>query len=111
MVDEPVSEAEKAYARMDARLAIANEVVRLFEKLEAEGKMTQSRLARRLGVSRSRISKLLTGRDNWTLDTVADLLAGMDARLTVVEAKPCAQIVRRNWQHDWLAEPVAPRAG
>ena len=102
MNDTKISEAKKAYARTETRLAVVGEIVRLFEKLEKDRVINQTRLAERLGISRSRVSKLLTGSDNWTLDTVADLLAGMDARLTRVEAKPVSNLARANIRHDWL---------
>jgi transcriptional regulator with XRE-family HTH domain len=58
----------------------------LFEDLEKEKKLNQAALADRLGVSRARVSKL-AAPGNWTLDTVADLLAAMEAKLTNVEVK------------------------
>ena len=98
MTDQKLSESAKAYSRVETRLAIAGEIVRLFEN----GTISQSDLAERLGVSRARVSKILTAPGNWTLNTIADLLAGMDARLTKVEAKPRSEIAQPNSRHDWL---------
>ena len=110
MTDKKMTEAAKAYARTETRLAVAGEVVRLFEELEKDKTINQSRLAERLGVSRAHVSKLLSGSGNWTLDTIADLLAGMDARLTRVEAKPLARIARVNARHGWLEPDVVGQA-
>lgn len=102
MTEAVLTEAAKAYGRIETRLAVASEVVRLFENLEKDRRISQSGLAKRLGVSRARVSKLLTGPGNWTLDTLADVLSGMDAKLTRIEARPRSLIGRANSRHDWL---------
>ena len=101
MTRKALTKAEKAYVRTETRLAIAGAVVRLFEELEKEKKLNQAALADRLGVSRSRVSKLVTAPGNWTLDTVADLLAAMDAKLTAVDVKLRSEIPSPNALHDW----------
>jgi predicted XRE-type DNA-binding protein len=101
MTGKALTKAEKAYVRTETRLAIAGAIVRLFEDLEKEKKLNQAALADRLGVSRARVSKLVTAPGNWTLDTVADLLAAMEAKLTNVDVKLRAQIPCPNALHDW----------
>ena len=109
MTRKALTKAEKAYVRTETRLAIAGAVVRLFEELEKEKKLNQVALADRLGVSRSRVSKLVTAPGNWTLDTVADLLAAMDAKLTAVDVKLRSEIPFPNALHDWLNSKVERR--
>lgn len=107
MTDKPISKSKRAYARTEARLAIIGAVTKLYEELVASGKINQSRIAERLGVSRSRISRLLSGPGNWTIDTVGDLLAAMDSKITDVHVRPLAEIAVPNTLHDWLAVPEA----
>ena len=81
MTRKALTKAEKAYVRTETRLD-RRAVVRLFEELEKKKNLNQVALADRLGVSCSRVNKLVTAPGNWTLDTVADLLAadGREAR-------------------------------
>lgn len=114
MSDKALSKAEKAYVRAETRLAIAGAIVRLFEDLEKQKKLNQTALAERLGVSRARVHKLVTAPGNWTLDTVADLLAAMDAKLINVEVKHIEDILDPTAFNDWLIAtdkklPVSPR--
>lgn len=107
MTDKPISKARRTYARTEARLTIIGAVTKLYEELAASGKVNQSRIAERLGVSRSRISRLLSGPGNWTIDTVGDLLAAMDGKITDVRVRPTDEITIPNAKHEWLlSEPM-----
>jgi DNA-binding phage protein len=94
--------AEQAAARMDARLAITGAVGRLFERLANDGRLNQSRIAERLGLSRARVSRMLSSPGNWTLDTVGDLLLAMNARITRVDVEMISEIPPTNYLHPWL---------
>jgi len=91
-----ISAAERAYTRTETRLLVADAIIALFRKLADRGEINQTRLAERLGVSRAYISKQLTSPGNWTLDTVGDLLAAMDSRLTKIEADKVENIPMSN---------------
>lgn len=101
-----ISKAERAAARMDARLAIAGAVVARYEELAREKGLTRSAIAERLGCSRAHVSRLLSGNGNWTLDTVGDLLAAMDAHLATVTVADTAAAPATNEVHPWT-EPLA----
>jgi DNA-binding phage protein len=95
---------KQAAARMDARLAITGAVGRLFERLANEGGLNQSRIAERLGLSRARVSRMLSNPGNWTLDSVGDLLLAMGARITRVDVEPISEIPPSNYVHPWLVD-------
>lgn len=84
---DAISVGDKGYARTATRLMIAGAVWDLWERLRREQGVDQQWLAGRLNKNKSRVSRLLKGPGNWTIDTVADLLEAMEGRLTVVDAK------------------------
>ena len=96
MNTQKLTAAERAYARTETRLLVADAIITLFRKLAERGEINQTRLAERLGVSRAYISKQLGSPGNWTLDTVGDLLAAMDSRLTMIEADKIENIPASN---------------
>lgn len=102
-----ISKAERAAARMDARLAIAGAVVARYEELAREKGLTRSAIADRLGCSRAHISRLLAGNGNWTLDTVGDLLVAMDAHVASVTVVETEAVPARNGAHPWT-ETLGP---
>jgi transcriptional regulator with XRE-family HTH domain len=82
----PVTAGDLGYARTATRLMVAGAVWRLWDQLRRDQGLDQQWLADRLGKDKSRVSRLLKGPGNWTMDTVADLLEAMEGRLTLVEA-------------------------
>src|SRR3954453_20298410 len=82
-----ISDGDKSYARTTTRLMIAGAVWQLWEQLRDEQGLDQQWLADRLDKDKSRVSRLLKGPGNWTIDTVADLLEAMEGRITMVETK------------------------
>lgn len=82
-----ITEGEKGYARAAVRLKIGRAVWALWDRLREEEGVDQTWLVERLGSNKGRVSRLLNGPGNWTLDTVADLLEAMEGRLTAVEVK------------------------
>lgn len=89
-----LTETEKAYGRTGTRLQVAAAVWTLWDRLRKEQGLDQQWLADRMGKSKSRVSRLLKGPGNWTLDTVGDLLEAMQGRLTCVEAHTYDEIAR-----------------
>lgn len=98
-----VSKAELSRAKADTRLAIIGELAKLIERLIESG-WTQTRIAERLGVSRAHISQLLSAPEdqNWTIDTLASLLAAVKARITRIEMRLLDEIPPVNETHPWL---------
>ena len=80
------------------------EVVEHLRALAADLGVTQHELARRLGVSDARVSRIMTGRENLTLRTIAELGWALGARFEVVAA-PFKDRTDSPAEHD----PLPPR--
>lgn len=83
----PITEEGKGYARTAVRLKVARTIWTLWDNLREHEGVDQTWLVERLDSNKGRVSRLLNNPGNWTLDTVADLLEAMEARLTLVQAK------------------------
>lgn len=92
---QPLTEAEKAYARTTTRLQVAAAVWALWERVRDMEDLDQQWLADRLGKDKGRVSRLLREPGNWTMDTVADLLEAMGGRVTKVETMLYSELARR----------------
>ena len=82
---------------------------RIVERMDELG-LTQAGLARKMGVSRARISQILRGHDNLTLKSVVAVAIGLDSRVDL-RLKPGRAGGRLRRQ---LCRPVEPddlRAG
>lgn len=97
-----ISEADMAHGRTIARIQVATAVWSLWDRLRLEKGLDQQWLADRLGKDKSRVSRLLKGPGNWTLDTVGDLLEAMGGRLTSVEAHTYDDIAQGRQRHSAL---------
>lgn len=75
--NERLSEVAKGYIAQRARNSFYDYVLTKFREAEAEHNLTKAELAERLGLGRDRVSKLLGSPGNWTIDTIAELLAGI----------------------------------
>jgi hypothetical protein len=73
---EEIPLARLAFLREEFRNRLHAEVVRRFYTLADKG-FTKAHLARRIGKSPEQVIRWLGAPGNWTLDTAADLLAGM----------------------------------
>lgn len=69
----------KEEATADFVAKVGNELQRAFERRKKQDKLTQQQLATMLDVDRSRIHRCLSGYNNLTLSTVAELAWAMDA--------------------------------
>lgn len=107
-----IPESELERVKTDTRLAIIGELTKLYERLAAEG-VNKSRLAERLGVSRAYISQLLSAPEdqNWTLDTLSELLAALEARITRIDMTPVNELPPTNEIHPWLESRDLTSAG
>ncbi len=102
----PLTDEQKAYARTATRLKVAASVWKLFDSLRREKGWTQERLAKRLGKNKSQVSRMLNGPGNWTLDTVADLLEAMDAKIVEIEVQSISEIAARHSSANPLSAPA-----
>lgn len=69
----------KEEASADFVAKVGSELQRAFERRKKQDKLTQQQLATMLDVDRSRIHRCLSGYNNLTLSTVAELAWAMDA--------------------------------
>lgn len=67
----------------------------VMEKFKESG-MTQADLARRTGKGNDRINRLLSNPGNWTVETMAVLIAGICGEEIIPHSAPFANRARRN---------------
>lgn len=75
----PIPEGELAYFRERTRNRLYNFVVSKFLEREAADNLTKADLARRINQRPERVNRLLGAPENWTIDTISDLLVGIAA--------------------------------
>lgn len=81
----PITDGERSYARTHTRLKVAGAIWALYDRLRSERDIDQAWLRTRLGRDKGYVSRLLGSPGNWTLDTVADLLEALEARIVDLE--------------------------
>lgn len=106
---QPITDTDKAYGRTTTRVQVATAVWMLWDRVRKERKVDQQWLAERLGKSKGRVSRLLKGPGNWTLDTVGELLEAMEGRLTLVEAHTYEEIAQGQAWKARTTRPPQPR--
>ncbi|MFL0797056.1 MAG: helix-turn-helix transcriptional regulator [Cellvibrionaceae bacterium] len=76
------------------------EVSEVVYELMAEKGLSAKELAKRLGVSKPRVSKMLDGSSNLTLRTLSDIGFALekDIRIDFVDSEPCQQAPRAEAQ-------------
>jgi predicted XRE-type DNA-binding protein len=77
-------------AAADLIADIGRQLQTLHEDRQATGKLTQQDIATRLGVDRARVNKCLSGYNNLTLRTLAELVWAMDGEIEVTIRLPQA---------------------
>ena len=75
--DEPLSDYARGYLSQRVRNSFYDYVMRRFQEAVEQEDMTKTKLAKRLGVTPSRVTRLLGSPSNWTLGTVSELLVGI----------------------------------
>lgn len=112
----PMTEEDKLFYRARLTGKLWKSVRRLFLKREKEQGLTQKELARRLGADPGRVSKLLRGDANVTVNTLCDMARAMDARVEV-EVRPLEEIalIAKGATHTtgwrWFSLPKEARLG
>ena len=87
-------------------LEIGEQIVERMEELE----LTQADLARKMGVSRARISQILRGDDNLTLKSIVAVAIGLDCRVGM-RLKPERASARPNRRDCRPVDPWLPAGG
>lgn len=82
-----ISPGVLAYLSERARNSFFQYILEKFEQAKAERGLTQSKLADRIGKTPDRISRLLNTPGNLTIDTYAELLAGISAEEPVPNSR------------------------
>lgn len=101
--DEPLSEYARAYIGARAKSEFYDYVLRKFEHESSVSGLTKSKLAERLGYDPARVSRLLAAPGNWTIETIAELLAGICREKISPNSTPMLDHIVRNFsQSDWV---------
>ncbi|KXV52597.1 helix-turn-helix domain-containing protein [Acetobacter tropicalis] len=88
----PITQEDRGYARAAVRLTVARAIWTLWDSMRENEGVDQAWLVERLDSNKGRVSRLLNSPGNWTLDTIADLLEAMEARLTLVRVERYQEI-------------------
>lgn len=86
--DAPMSEATLAYLEQRALSRFYDYVLEQFEKAEAGSDLTKAELARRIRRGPDQVNRLLASPGNWTIGTVARLLAGIATEEPLLSSRP-----------------------
>ena len=103
--DSTLNASDLSYFRAKTRKNVHNVVLQRFVELSDAGEMSRAKLADRLDVSRSQITRWLSSPGNWTLDTLSDLLLAMNCKTSVV-AEEIASQGQGNYFHE-LSAPAS----
>lgn len=95
---EPLTVSDKAYFRAQTKRHVHGVVLEKFSEYATDDRRARARLAERLGVDRSQITRWLSSPGNWTLDTLSDLLLAMGCKATLV-ANEIGDVQQGNYVH------------
>ena len=87
-----------AYLEGLAQNQAHNAVLEVLQKLSGEGKVTRASIARKLGKDPAQITRWLSSPGNWTLQTMALLLAAM-GHVPKIDSQPVSQQATTNYFH------------
>jgi hypothetical protein len=100
---ERISPSSLAYLGQRARNNCYDFVLKRFD----ESDMTKAELARRMGKSQSQINHMLASPANWTVRTVAELLAAISDEEFIPNARPLRGRKPRNQRQEDFHRPEA----
>jgi hypothetical protein len=102
---DPVPGVQMAFVTSKLRNDLHDLVLRAF----IDSGVTQADLARRMGMDPGRLSRLLGGPGNWTIDTAARLLFAINGNLIAVARIDPGSLAPANFtQPAWLAGALPP---
>jgi transcriptional regulator with XRE-family HTH domain len=85
--DAPFSKETLAYLGERLRNNYYDFILTKFAEAQEKG-LTQAQIARRLNIGPDRVSKLLGAPGNWTIDTIAGLLAAISREEAIPTSRP-----------------------
>jgi hypothetical protein len=77
LVGEEIPIGKLAYFRARLRNALHDAVLKAFDQQRRESNLTKTVLARRIHRSPAQVTRWLSNPQNWTLDTISDLLVAL----------------------------------
>ncbi|MBN9039839.1 MAG: helix-turn-helix transcriptional regulator [Rhizobiales bacterium] len=102
------SARRKMFLKLSSR--IEGQLREIYAQKHALGKVNQTNLAAKLGVDRSAVNRRLSGRSNMTIETIADMIWGLDADfdLTIFDASSSTKnaVLLTNARTDLLSSNV-----
>ena len=108
----PIPLEKRAYFQTRLRNRLFNFILEKFLEQQKNG-LTKAALGRRIGKTPDVVSRLLGAPGNWTLDTVSDLLIGINAEELEPASSSLLDRQPRNYRHadylggaelSWIAE-------
>ena len=105
--DEPLSDYALGYLNQRVRNSFYDYVLRRFHDAAERENLTKTKLAKRLGITPSRVTRLLGSPSNWTLDTVSELLVGICREELQPQSEPYLERATRNYSSDDLSQTLA----
>lgn len=105
---EPIPLGKLAYLRERTRNILYDFIIRKFMEAQRNG-LSQADLARRIGKRPEVINRLLGSPGNWRIDTISDLLVGIDAEELEPHSVSLLNRAPRNRVFpEWLLDVQAP---
>jgi hypothetical protein len=106
--DDEVPFDTYSYFRARAKRFAYDIVIKEFKK----SGISKATLARRLGKGADRVSKMLAGPGNWTIDTLAELLFAISGGVpTFAVSYPLERPIRNFRRPEWLDYTQASKTG
>lgn len=113
LAQKSLSDGNLAYLAARAQNKFHDYVLRKFMAAEQSEGLTKAELARRIGKRPELITRMLGAPGNWTIDTVARLLAGISGEELIPASEPLlGRSARRNYtQAEVHGHHVSPSSG
>jgi hypothetical protein len=112
----PISEKRLAYFRRRLQNRFHAVILKAFAQQEEENGLNQKELARRIRRKPEVVNRWLSAAANWELDTISDLLLGMEVDFDDPTFTPIKELVRqskgksRNGQRNGRSRPERIRS-
>jgi len=101
---KPISAKTRAFYRRRVRNLFHRLVLRAFREQEKKTGLTQKQLAERIDSSPAQINRWLGMPNNWTLNTISDLMLGMAVDLDDPSYTSIADLVAQNASTEFVPE-------